>query len=58
VGAFAGTVYSVPTHLVKSGKQHITMDHIFNGTFGVTTKTLNWVKEGELSRLHVLILSS
>ena len=47
IGAFAGTVYSVPNHLVKSGTKHISMDHIFNGTFAVTTKTLNWVKEGQ-----------
>ncbi|EIN06216.1 dipeptidyl aminopeptidase [Punctularia strigosozonata HHB-11173 SS5] len=37
--SYTGTVYRVP------GTQHITMDHIFNGTFGVDRQSLRWVPE-------------
>lgn len=34
-------------YTVKSGNKHITMDHIFNGTFSPKWVSHSWVKEGE-----------
>jgi dipeptidyl aminopeptidase len=31
--------------MVKNGNRHITMDHVFNGTFSAHFKNLAWVKE-------------
>ncbi|WVR09063.1 hypothetical protein IAU60_006124 [Kwoniella sp. DSM 27419] len=45
IGGLAATGYSAPTYGIKSGNQRITMDHIFNGTFGTRYKDINWVKE-------------
>ncbi|RSH95247.1 hypothetical protein EHS25_000333 [Saitozyma podzolica] len=45
IGALAATAYSAPSYSAKSGNRPITMDHIFNGTFGVESKSLEWVKE-------------
>lgn len=47
IGALAATAYSAPSYSAKSGNRPITMDHIFNGTFRVESKSLEWVKEGE-----------
>lgn len=48
IGALAGSYYTAPAYAVVKGSKHITMDHIFNGTFAPQTKTLAWLKEGEL----------
>ncbi|WWD21310.1 hypothetical protein CI109_105794 [Kwoniella shandongensis] len=45
IGGLAATGYSAPSYYAKSGTKRITMDHIFNGTFGANTKQLDWVKE-------------
>ncbi|ORY33110.1 putative dipeptidyl-peptidase [Naematelia encephala] len=45
IGALAATQYSAPSYYAKSGSKHITLEHILNGTFGVRTKQLDWVKE-------------
>ncbi|KZT20995.1 hypothetical protein NEOLEDRAFT_1074339 [Neolentinus lepideus HHB14362 ss-1] len=44
IGAFAARSYSGSSHHVP-GAQHITMDHIFNGTFRVDRRGLRWVPE-------------
>lgn len=46
IGFLAATGYSAPSYYAKSGTKHMTMDHVFNGTFGVRSRDLNWVKEG------------
>lgn len=38
--SYTGTAYHVP------GAKHITMDHVFNGTFNAQKQSLNWVPEG------------
>ncbi|KAF8515924.1 dipeptidyl aminopeptidase [Gautieria morchelliformis] len=43
VGIFAG--FSSGNSYRTRGSKHITMDHVFNGTFGVERKSLNWVPE-------------
>jgi dipeptidyl aminopeptidase len=47
VGILAAGSFSAPAFNKKGGKKHITMDHIFNGTFAPKTKAVAWVKEGE-----------
>jgi dipeptidyl aminopeptidase len=36
--------------MVKNGNRHITMDHVFNGTFSAHFKNLAWVKEAADAR--------
>ena len=48
--SYTGTSYRV------RGTKHITMDHIFNGTFGAQSQTLRWVPEGGLLSSLLLIL--
>ncbi|KIJ55116.1 hypothetical protein M422DRAFT_41183 [Sphaerobolus stellatus SS14] len=51
IGLF--TAFSYPKHPSASGsllaksRLHITLDHIYNGTFNVERKWVNWVKEGK-----------
>lgn len=52
IGALAGSAYSAPSYAVVKGRKHITMDHVFNGTFAARTRSLAWVEEGESSRVH------
>lgn len=33
--------------MVQSGNRHITMDHVFNGTFNARWHTTSWLKEAE-----------
>jgi dipeptidyl aminopeptidase len=47
IGGFSASHFTAPTYYKKSGRQHITMDHIFNGTFYAQSKQLNWVPEGK-----------
>lgn len=42
----AASGYSVPSFSSKGGTKHITMDHVFNGTFNAYSKQIDWVKEG------------
>jgi hypothetical protein len=49
VGIFAG--FSSGNSYRTRGSKHITMDHLFNGTFGVERKSLNWVPEGASVRI-------
>ena len=52
IGILAGIEYTGPV-VVRSGNKHITMDHIFNGTFRVDSLAINWVKEGKSFPAHV-----
>ncbi|KAL1407636.1 Dipeptidyl peptidase 4 [Vanrija albida] len=45
IGILAASGYSTPSYMVKNGNRHITMDHVFNGTFSPHFKHLAWVKE-------------
>lgn len=47
IGVLAATWYSAPITSIKSGNKHITMDHVFNGTFSPKWAHRNWVDEGE-----------
>lgn len=47
IGVLAGWGYSAPSYGGKGGNKHISMDHIFNGTFRVDSVAIDWVKEGE-----------
>lgn len=44
IGALSAWTYSAPSYSAKSGNRHITMDHIFNGTFGYRSRSIEWVK--------------
>lgn len=44
IGFLAAVGYRTPT--VQRGTKHITLDHIFNGTFSPKSQYLSWVKEG------------
>lgn len=45
IGALAATGYSAPSYGSKGGTKHITMDHVFNGTFSAKRQGLEWVKQ-------------
>lgn len=47
IGVLAASGYSVPSFSSKGGTRHITMDHVFNGTFNAYSKQVDWVKEGK-----------
>ncbi|OXG43509.1 dipeptidyl aminopeptidase [Cryptococcus neoformans Th84] len=47
IGVLAASGYSVPSFSSKGGTRHITMDHVFNGTFNAYSKQVDWVKEAE-----------
>jgi dipeptidyl aminopeptidase len=47
IGFLAATWYSAPVSVVKAGNKHITMDHVFNGTFSANWVQRNWVYEAE-----------
>ncbi|KAI0315043.1 dipeptidyl aminopeptidase [Amylostereum chailletii] len=44
IGMFAAFSYTGPTRIVR-GNEHITMDHVFNGTFSASRTSLAWVPE-------------
>ncbi|CDO69708.1 hypothetical protein BN946_scf184851.g96 [Trametes cinnabarina] len=44
IGFFAARNYTGTAFRVQ-GVQHITMDHIFNGTFSARSQSINWVPE-------------
>jgi len=35
IGIFSAKAFKPPTYIRKGGSKHITMDHVFNGTFAV-----------------------
>lgn len=49
IGILAGSGFQAPstTYSRKGGSKHLTMDHIFNGTFSPHIESIAWVKEGE-----------
>ncbi|BEJ15855.1 hypothetical protein CspHIS471_0504600 [Cutaneotrichosporon sp. HIS471] len=47
IGFLAATWYSAPVTVKKAGNKHITMDHVFNGTFSPNRVQRNWVGEAE-----------
>jgi uncharacterized membrane protein SpoIIM required for sporulation len=47
IGALSAFTYAGPSYSVVQGNKHMTMDHIFNGTFSPVTKRIDWVKEGK-----------
>jgi dipeptidyl aminopeptidase B len=49
IGVFAALSYKGTSFQIH-GTQHITMDHIFNGTFSSYSGFVRWVPEGELIR--------
>lgn len=53
VGVLAASGYSVPSFSSKGGTKHITMDHVFNGTFNAYSKQIDWVKEGKVNVFSV-----
>ena len=47
IGTLSALGWSAPAYNVRAGNKHMTMDHVFNGTFAVRTKQIDWVKEGK-----------
>lgn len=49
IGILAGSSFqaSSTTFTRKGGAKHLTMDHIFNGTFSPHLENVAWVKEGK-----------
>ncbi|KAJ9106205.1 hypothetical protein QFC21_001349 [Naganishia friedmannii] len=47
IGILAGHGFNAPltTYSRKGGTRHLTMDHIFNGTFAPSMENIAWVKE-------------
>ena len=45
IGLFAALSYHGPVR-TPHGSAHITMDHVFNGTFSAERQGLAWVPEG------------
>jgi dipeptidyl aminopeptidase len=46
IGIIAGFMYQGTAYYHAAGQKHITMDHIFNGTFYAYQPSVNWVAEG------------
>jgi len=44
IGLFAAFSYTGTSYRIR-GTRHITIDHVFNGTFGFSKRTLRWVPE-------------
>ncbi len=44
IGIFAARSYAGTAFRIQ-GVQHLTMDHIFNGTFSATRQDIHWVPE-------------
>jgi dipeptidyl aminopeptidase len=53
IGLFAALSYKETKRAVP-GNERITLDHIFNGTFGVARTGLSWVSEGMPNVCHLL----
>jgi hypothetical protein len=51
IGILAGHGFAPAstTYSRKGGSKHLTMDHIFNGTFQPHLENIAWVKEGEFA---------
>ncbi|KAI0676150.1 dipeptidyl aminopeptidase [Trametes maxima] len=45
IGIFAARSYTGTAFRIQQGVQHITMDHIFNGTFSAQSRSVLWVPE-------------
>lgn len=46
IGIFAARSYTGTAFRIQQGVQHLTMDHMFNGTFSAQSKSVLWVPEG------------
>ena len=51
IGIFAARSYTGTAFRIQQGVQHLTMDHMFNGTFSAHKKDIHWVPEGAYMRL-------
>lgn len=49
IGLFAAKSYTHAGYYHQPGTKHITMDHLFNGTFSAQTRSLHWVPEGNVN---------
>ncbi|WVO24964.1 uncharacterized protein IAS62_006346 [Cryptococcus decagattii] len=65
IGVLAASGYSVPSFPSNgSGTRHISMDHIFNGTFNAYSKQIDWVKQAQdgtfshIDKQHNIVLST
>lgn len=56
IGIIAAHTYTGTTFSRIHGSRHITMDHVFNGTFYARTASLRWVPEGALFYLLRYVL--
>lgn len=45
IGVFAAFSYTGTSYQIR-GTQHVTMEHIFNGTFAAEKRGVRWVPEG------------
>lgn len=55
IGLFAALSYK-ETHRALLGNEHITMDHIFNGTFAVDRTSISWVPEGVQKTIILVVV--
>lgn len=46
IGIFAARSYTGTAFRIQQGVQHLTMDHVFNGTFSAQSRSVLWVPEG------------
>ncbi|KAI0820257.1 dipeptidyl aminopeptidase [Trametes gibbosa] len=45
IGIFAARSYTGTAFRIQQGVQHLTLDHVFNGTFSAQSKSVHWVPE-------------
>lgn len=45
IGLFAAFSYTGTSYRIR-GTKHISIDHVFNGTFSAYTRSVRWVPEG------------
>ena len=53
IGVFAARSYTGTAFRIQQGVQHLTMDHMFNGTFSAQKKDIHWVPEGVYMHGHM-----
>jgi dipeptidyl aminopeptidase B len=51
IGIFAAFSYKGTSYQVH-GSEHLTMDHIFNGTFAPMSNSVRWIPEGVPHSAH------
>lgn len=45
LGSLGASTFSAPGFTKQGGQRHMTLDHVFNGTFSARSQRIDWVKE-------------